>query len=526
MLSIVVFVLSGEHVGDNKYRIDESGGVSDRPAGEGLTRREIMVRSAVGAGVLGVTPPSAAFAARRGGRRVDVLVVGAGLSGLAAARVLAAAGREVLVLEARDRVGGRTLNHSIGNGHVVEVGGEFVGPTQDRILALAQAVGVETFLVYNEGSDVEIIGGQRSLYPAATGVPTDPRTQRLLVDLLAKLDPIAKEVGPAAPWRAKRAKELDHTTFAEFARPFVGNRLRPILEAVNNSVWGVDSDQLSLLYVASYAAAAGDAQNPGSLFRLVSTAGGAQEQRFVGGSQLVAQRVAEQLGDRVLLRTPVTGLALTGSGARVYAEQRVIDAERVIVAVPPPLALEFTRGLSQRRAKLLAGMHMGHLIKSEAVYPAPFWRAEGLSGQGISDEGIASVPFDNSPPDGSVGVLFGFTGGRAADRLARLPAGERRRLVLERFRQYVGDMALSPTQFVEHDWRSAKWTRGCPTGIPRPGILSRYGDTLRAPIGPVHFAGTETSDYWQGYMDGAVRSGERAARETLSLGHRTSRNTR
>ncbi len=500
------------------------GELGDRSAGEGLTRREVVVRSAVGAGLLGLGGSSPAFAARRRTRRVEVLVVGAGLSGLAAARVLAAAGRDVLVLEARDRVGGRTLNRSIGNGRVVEVGGEFVGPTQDRILALASAVGVQTFPVYNQGSNVEILGGQRSLYPASTGVPAN--LANLLLQLLAKIDPIAKEVGPTSPWRAKRARELDRTTLAEFTRSIVGPRVRPVFEAITNSVWGADSDRLSMLYVATYVAAAGDARNPGSFFRLVSTPGGAQEQRLVGGSQLVAQRVAERLGDRVLLRTPVTGLALTGGGLRVYTKQSAIDAKRVIVAVPPPLALQFTRGLSQRRAKLLAGMHMGHLIKSEAVYPTPFWRAEGLSGQGVSDEGIASVPFDNSPPDGGVGVLFAFTGGRAADRLAKLPAGERRRRVLAAFRQYVGDQALSPTQFVEHDWRSEKWTRGCPTGIPRPGVLSSYGDTLRAPIGPVHFAGTETSDYWQGYMDGAVRAGERAAREILSSGRRSSRRTR
>lgn len=159
---------------------------------------------------------------------------------------------------------------------------------------------------------------------------------------------------------------------------------------------------------------------------------------------------------------------------------------------------------------------MGHLIKSEAVYPTPFWRAEGLSGQAVNDEGIASVPFDNSPPDGSVGVLFGFTGGSAASRLTRLTPAQRRKQVLSRFRQYVGDQALSPARFIEHDWRAERWTGGCPTGIRRPGVLSRYGATLRAPIGRVHFAGTETADYWQGYMDGAVRAGERAAREVLS----------
>ena len=472
----------------------------------------------MGAGVVGLGAAPTALAKRRRRRRrsVDVVVVGAGLSGLTAARILAGAGRDVLVLEARDRVGGRTLNHSIRGGHVIEVGGEYVGPTQDRILALAQAVGVKTFFVYNEGSNVEVIGGQRSLYPASTGIPTDPETQALLIDLVSKIDPIAKEVGAAAPWRASRARQLDHTTLAEFTASFITERVRPVFEAVNNSVWGVDSDQLSLLYVASYVAAAGDENNAGSLLRLLTTAGGAQERRFVGGSQVVSQKVAERLGGRVLLETPATGVTPTGGGVRVHAGRLVLNAKRAIIAVPPPLALELTRTLSHRRAKLLSGMHMGHLIKSEAVYHTPFWRREGLSGQGVSDEGIASVPFDNSPPDGSVGVLFAFTGGRAADRLARLPAAQRRKQVLERFRQYVGGEALSPTQFIEHDWRSEKWTRGCPTAIPRPGVLSSFGDTLRAPIGPVHFAGTETADYWQGYMDGAVRAGERAAREVLS----------
>ncbi|HEY8637740.1 MAG TPA: FAD-dependent oxidoreductase [Solirubrobacteraceae bacterium] len=483
----------------------------------GLTRREVVGGAAAGAAALalGRVPGAAAAGAQRT-TLADVAIVGAGLSGLTAARALTAAGHRVIVLEARNRVGGRTLNESIGGGHVVEVGGQFVGPTQDRILALARAVGVGTFNVYNEGSNVELIGGERLLYPASTGLPDDPETQRLLIDLISKLDPLGKEVGVAAPWKAKRASELDAMTLADFAKPFVSDRVRPVFEAVNQSIWGADSTQLSLLYVAAYIAAAGDSKNPGSLFRLASTAGGAQERRFVGGSQVVAQKVAARLGSRVALSTPVTGISQTGAGVRVAAKGMIVDAKQAIVAVPPPLALPITRSLSATRAKLLTGMHMGHLIKSEAVYPTPFWRLAGLSGQGVADGGPATVPFDNSPPDASVGVLFAFTGGSEADTLAKLSADARKAAVLARFAQYVGDQALRPTQYVEHDWRDEKFTGGCPTAIMGPGVLSKHGAALRAPIGRVHFAGTETADYWQGYMDGAVRAGERAAREVLA----------
>jgi monoamine oxidase len=384
----------------------------------GVTRREFVGAGAAGAAAFAL--PASARAARSRTRVADVVVIGAGLSGLTAARALKAAGRRVIVLEARTRVGGRMLNESIGGGDILEVGGQFVGPTQDRLLALARTLGVDTFPTFNQGLNVQLVGGERSLYPAAAGVPSDPETQKLLLDFISRLDPIAEEVGATAPWKAKRAAELDAITLDAFARPFVGARVRPVFEAVVSSIWGADSTQLSLLYAAAYVAAAGDADHPGSLFRLASTAGGAQERRFVGGSQLIPLRMAERLGSRVVLGTPVSRVSNTARGVRVHARGLTVEARRAIVAVPPPLALPITRRLSPRRARLLAGMRMGHLVKSAAVYPTPFWRAAGLSGQGVNDRGTASVPFDNSPPDGSVGVLFAFTGGRAADRLATL----------------------------------------------------------------------------------------------------------
>jgi monoamine oxidase len=273
------------------------------------------------------------------------------------------------------------------------------------------------------------------------------------------------------------------------------------------------------LYVLFYVAAAGDAKAPGSFARLITTAGGAQEQRFVGGSVLVPQKAAEQLGSRVVLGAPVRRVVQTATGVRVLADGVIVQARQAIVAVPPVLAarIAYAPGLPPAKRTLLRAMTPGSLTKIEAIYPTPFWREGGLSGQGVSDVGLARVPYDNSPPDGAVGVLFSFVGGRLHDEWARTGAAERRARVLEDFVRFTGDeRARTPDELVEKDWTTEAWTRGCPVGHFAPGTLARHGAWLRRPVGRVHFAGTETSDYWLGYMDGAVRAGERAATEVAA----------
>jgi monoamine oxidase len=190
----------------------------------------------------------------------------------------------------------------------------------------------------------------------------------------------------------------------------------------------------------------------------------------------------------------------------------------VILAVPPALAsrLAYSPALPKGKAALLKALVPGTLTKAEAVYARPFWRDAGLSGQGVADVGPANTIFDNSPPDGSVGVLFGFVGGSAHAPWAKLPADQRRAQVLANLAAFVGDQARTPTDYIEQDWTKERWTRGCPVAHVAPGVLTKYGPWLRRPVGKVHFAGTETADYWLGYMDGAVRSGERAAREVLA----------
>jgi monoamine oxidase len=151
-----------------------------------------------------------------------------------------------------------------------------------------------------------------------------------------------------------------------------------------------------------------------------------------------------------------------------------------------------------------------------AVYDRPFWRDQGLTGQALSTSGPVSVTFDDSPPGGGPGALFGFVGGDDARRYSAMSASARRAAVLAQFVNFFGPKARSPRGFFETSWSGEQWTRGCPVGIPGLGTLLAYGSRIRQPVNRIHWAGTETSDYWNGYMDGAVRSGERAAAEVLS----------
>jgi len=188
------------------------------------------------------------------------------------------------------------------------------------------------------------------------------------------------------------------------------------------------------------------------------------------------------------------------------------------VSVPPVLAgrISYDPPMPHWRDQLTQRTPMGSVIKCQAMYDEPFWRADGLSGQATGDGEGARVVFDNSPPDGSPGVLLGFLEGDEARRLGRASPDERRRAVLTSFARYFGPRAAAPAAYAELDWQREQWSGGCYGTLFGPNVWTRYGHALREPIGPVHWAGTETATIWSGYMDGAVRSGERAAAEVLA----------
>ncbi|HLQ56740.1 MAG TPA: flavin monoamine oxidase family protein [Streptosporangiaceae bacterium] len=456
---------------------------------------------------------------------VDVIVVGAGLAGLTAARALADAGRSVIVLEARNRVGGRVVSHPIGDGKIVEMGGQWAGPTQDRILALAGELGVATFPTYDDGAKVLHFRGKRGTYHGAI-----PRISPLtLVDVgraQARLESLARRVPPDAPWTAPRAARWDGQTFETWLRRNAPSRAaRSLLSLGIEAVFACEPGDISLLHVLFYARSAGSFQ------RTIDTTGGAQQDRFTGGSQLIAERLASRLAEgTVLLGSPVRRIRVGGgqvtaetgwAGGTAQGEHPgpgEYAGRRVIVSVPPVLAgrISYDPPLPHWRDQLTQRTPMGSVTKCQAIYAEPFWRADGLSGQATGDGEGARVVFDNSPPDGSPGVLLGFLEGDEARRLGRASAAERRRAVLSSFVRYFGPRAATPAAYAELDWQREQWSGGCYGTLFGPNVWTRYGHALPEPVGPIHWAGTETATTWSGYMDGAVRSGERAATEVLA----------
>ena len=488
-----------------------------------LSRRTLLGGAALGGLAIGtgtLTGLDSAAASLQGTlpRHVDVVVVGGGISGLVAARQVARKGRRVLLVEARHRVGGRVLNHHLREGATIESGGAFIGPTQTHIAALARELGVPTFKEYNSGNSVYISSTTGRMEYAGT-VPPDPTILPDAARLLQEIDSYAAEIPVDAPWTHPRAGEWDQMTLGEYIRRNAVNAdgVENLIRCWTQPGFGADPSELSFLYVLWYVACSGNEKNVGTFSRNSDTANGAQERRFVGGSQLIPLRLAKQLGDIVALAAPVHRIEQKDHHAVVHTGRGTVTAQRVIVAAPPPLVLDidwFPR-LPARRFELLRHLDMGQLMKCDAIYERPFWREAGLNGFGISDSGAVRAAFDNTPAAGDPGVLLAFVGGGTWRRYGVQTRAKRRQAVLEGFAAMFGDRALHPIDYVEHDWTHEVWTRGGPVANYAPGTMVQFGPAIRRPFGRVHWAGTETSTYWTGYMDGAVRAGQRAAVEVL-----------
>lgn len=439
----------------------------------------------------------------------DVVVVGAGFAGLTAARRLRQAGRDVVVLEARDRVGGRVRNHDLGGGQIVEVGGQFVGPTQTRMLALAAEMGVATYPVYDDGRHVLRTAGTWRSYREVPAM--DPRVLLQTGRAGVALRRLAAQVDPAAPWTADPS--LDQRTFDDWLRATVSNaEADGIVRLAARTIFAAEPREHSLLHAAFFVASAG------GVMALTEVKRGAQEMRFVGGSNAIADAMAAALGDVVRLNHAVTAIAWSDDGVQVRTNRGGVRARHAVLAVPPALAaqLAFEPGLPPEKRGLLDALQHGDVIKVNVVYPTPWWRDFELSGQAATDAGHISATFDNTPPSGAPGVLMGFVEGDHARALRKIPETERPAAVLADLERLFGPRVRRPEDVIIVDWTTDPWTRGCYGAFFPVGAWTQHGPALRAPTGPIHWAGTETATRWMLYMDGAVESGERAATEILA----------
>lgn len=442
-------------------------------------------------------------------RTADVVVVGAGLSGLTAARRLKAAGRDVLVLEAADRVGGRTLDLPVADGVVTEAGGQWVGPGQDHVLRLIAELGLSTFDTYVDGDTTYLRAGTRRRY-SGTIPPMGKLALADFAQVQLRLERMAKAVPVDAPWTARHAHRWDATTFGSWLdRNARTSEARWLLTLVFAVIGGEDPHRTSLLLALLRIAACGGVEH------MINTTDGAQEQRIVGGSQRPASIMAEQLGDRVVLGAPARAIEQRSDGVVVRSDGLEVHAARAVVAMSPADAgrIRFAPALPARRDVLQRAWCNGTERKLFAVYDTPFWREQGLNGQALTDLPVARFIVDNSPPDGSVGILLTFLG---TDHGAELDdPGRRRRAFVDDLVRVFGQQAAAPTAYLEKDWLDEPWINGCVSARP-PGVITSATDAARAPVGRVHWAGTETATFNEGYLDGAVSAGERAADEVLT----------
>jgi monoamine oxidase len=446
----------------------------------------------------------------------QVLVIGAGLSGLAAARTLHRTGAEVTVLEARSRVGGRTEGGSTADGTPVELGGQWLGPTQTRMYALVQELGLETFPTYNTGQHVVQLGGKRTRMASKRGaVPKlNPFVLADLFQGLTRFKRLADKVPLDQPWTAPGAKALDNQTFETWIlRNLRTPTARDYFRVATEAVFSAESGNLSALHALFYAHSGTDLEG------LLSTDRGAQQDRVVGGAIRISETMAAELGDRVHLDSPVRGIEQDKGRVTVTTRGgEAFGADRVIVTLPPTLAgrLEYRPMLPSWRDQLTQRLPAGSVIKLYAVYPEPFWRAQGLTGQAASDQGPIKITFDNSPPNGTPGVLMGFMEANDGRAAARLSLEERRAAAVDCFVRYFGSRAGGPIEYIERDWMAEEFSRGCYGAHFTPGVWDDFGAALTEPVGLVHWAGAECSSVWNGYMEGAVRSGEQTAHEVLA----------
>ncbi|AFM19594.1 monoamine oxidase [Mycolicibacterium chubuense NBB4] len=443
----------------------------------------------------------------------DVIVVGAGISGLIAARTVLAAGLTPVILEADSRVGGRILTEEAAPGLPVELGAQWIGDTHHRMFALAEELGVQTYPQFDEGETSYELAGSgvlrenefRARFAGELGE---------LEKVLRLLDELAAEVPPEAPWRAPRAADWDAITAGAW---YDGQALSPVartlLEICTVGILAVPTVEVSFLHLLFTIQTCGVTSE---LF--AESEGGAQTTRFVGGTGEIPKRLAALVTDHLVLDAPVQLIEHSDDSVTVHCRGgRTARGRRVIVAISPALAgrIMYDPPLPGKRDQLTQRMPNASAMKAFFVYDEPFWRAAGLNGQLISDVGPARMSNDTCLPGDDHGVILCFLEGEQARTYGRMPTEERRAALTAELVRHYGDKAARPAAYLDGEWADRQWTRGCYNANLGPLVWTNFGDALAEPIGTIHWASTDTAVRWSAYMEGAVEAGERAAQEVI-----------
>lgn len=444
---------------------------------------------------------------------VDYCVVGAGFAGLTAAYRLKQAGHSVALLEARDRVGGRTFTVTRDDGAWIDRGGAWIGPGQDRIYALMNEFGVPEYKQHNDGDAMMIVGGKKHRYGGTIPWTVSPWAVANLGLGLASIEKMTKSIPREAPWEATKAHEWDRISIGQWIeKNSMSKEAAEMLDMAFAGLYTSAASETSLLWGLLQTASAG------GLTFAISGKGGSQDARPVGGMGALHRPMVAELGDALHLSQPVRQIAQDDDGVTISAADLTVRARRVIVAIPLAIAtsIHYEPMLPVDRAFLHQRIPSGAVIKTSIFYDEPFWRADGLSGQSAAPNSPATLTIDACTDTGDPGIMCVITEGPAARRLTKLDEAEQKSILIGEVVDRFGSKAKSPQEFHLQNWTVDRYSGGGMIGHAPTGVLTEYGYTLREPCGRIHWAGTESSAVMCGWIDGAIRSGERAAAEVTA----------
>jgi monoamine oxidase len=439
-------------------------------------------------------------------RSTDVIIIGAGLAGLTAADQLTASGHDVLVLEGRDRVGGRLLTTEVA-GIPVDAGATWVAPGHTAMRELAARFDVEFVPQFHQGKGVISFGGRRRAESATAMAPWSTLD---LLRTMNRLQKMVDELPVAAPWTHPRAARYDAIAFGEWlASRHALPDTRRFLNMLSLVHWGAPVSDVSLLNVMRYI------RTLGGIEHMLSVEGGDQQDRILGTTQTLAARLADTLGDRILLDSPAQRITTVDGGVVVETRGQQIHARLAVITASPMhrASIEFSPALPEQHYGLARSWRLGALSKAFVAYDRPFWREDGLSGEGMSDDETVFLTFDVSPTAAGPGILMVFCDARGFDAYTR---EERKQRVIRHLVHLYGGEASRHTDYTDFSWGNDTFAPGGPNPALAPKAWTTFGPFLREPVGPLHWAGTETADETSGTMNGAILSGRRVATEVAT----------